>query len=74
MEQPEEEEDVDIGDEDEMADFIVDEEVDEDGAPLRFFSSYILEPQTTSFSVLIYFITINHLFVHIKSQFINCLV
>ncbi|XP_023537141.1 transcription elongation factor SPT6 homolog isoform X2 [Cucurbita pepo subsp. pepo] len=34
-EQPEEEEDADIGDEDEMADFIVDEEVDEDGAPLR---------------------------------------
>ncbi|KAM7529941.1 hypothetical protein LguiB_033351 [Lonicera macranthoides] len=35
-EQPEEEEDADIGEEDEMADFIVDEEeVDEHGAPVR---------------------------------------
>ncbi|KAF9599355.1 hypothetical protein IFM89_036812 [Coptis chinensis] len=34
-EQPEEEEDVDLVDEDEMADFIVDEEVDEHGAPVR---------------------------------------
>lgn len=36
-EQIEEEEDADIGDEDEMADFIVDEEeVDEHGAPVRY--------------------------------------
>ncbi|KDP29489.1 hypothetical protein JCGZ_19328 [Jatropha curcas] len=34
-EQAEEEEDGDIGEEDEMADFIVDEEVDENGAPMR---------------------------------------
>lgn len=35
----EEEEDLDIGDEDEMADFIVDEEeVDENGAPLKYLS------------------------------------
>lgn len=34
---PEEEEDGDIGEEDEMADFIVDEEeVDEHGAPVRY--------------------------------------
>lgn len=34
-----EEEDVDIGEEDEMADFIVDEEdVDENGAPVRCMS------------------------------------
>lgn len=37
-EQGEEEEDADIGEEDEMADFIVDEEeVDEHGAPMRYF-------------------------------------
>lgn len=36
-EQPEEVEDGDIGEEDEMADFIVDEEeVDENGAPVRY--------------------------------------
>lgn len=36
-EQGEEEEDADIGEEDEMADFIVDEEeVDENGAPVRY--------------------------------------
>lgn len=36
-EQPEEEEDADmIGDEDEMADFIVDEDVDETGAVVRY--------------------------------------
>lgn len=37
-EQGEEEEDADIGEDDEMADFIVDEEeVDENGAPMRYF-------------------------------------
>lgn len=43
-EQPEEEEeDADIGEEDEMADFIVDEEeVDEHGAPVRYTVYHIL--------------------------------
>jgi hypothetical protein len=41
-EQVEEEEDADIGEEDEMADFIVDEEeVDENGAPVRYFKCMI---------------------------------
>lgn len=36
-EHQEEEEDIDIGEDDEMADFIVDEEdVDEDGVPVRY--------------------------------------
>lgn len=40
-EQQEEEEDGDIGDDDEMADFIVDEEeVDEHGAPVRWISTW----------------------------------
>jgi len=40
-EQGEEEEDADIGEDDEMADFIVDEEeVDENGAPMRYFNFY----------------------------------
>lgn len=42
-EQIEEDEDADIGEEDEMADFIVDEEeVDENGAPLRFISNLLV--------------------------------
>lgn len=38
-EQAEEEDDGEIGEEDEMADFIVDEEIDENGAPVRYLSS-----------------------------------
>jgi len=42
-EQGEEEEDVDIGEEDEMADFIVDEEeVDENGIRLRYLKCIII--------------------------------
>lgn len=47
-----------------MADFIVDED-DENGAPLRWCSSYILEPQTVSSSVFFSFITNNHLILYI---------
>lgn len=45
---PEEEEDGDIGEEDEMADFIVDEEeVDEHGAPVRYVSLGLVNEQNS---------------------------